>query len=541
MILHALREYKNIPIVLIGHRASANYGKLIDRYATPNVRLIDRLSPNSPLLASAFAAARVSVLPSWAEGAPLAALEAAAAGTSIVLSDESGESEYFGAYARYADPGSARSLCNKIIEAYENPCSPQQIAEQRQFIAENYNWAKHRDRTQEIYRRVHALPQSQGVMPLTERQTPASAIGHAVVYDVTTSANHKGRWTGIARVEAALALALKRNPQVSSIHFVAWNNKAQAFVNIPFDAIRSGKTDTILSHYDETAVRPPILPEGSHYVVPGSAWMQNSHYVEGIVAFKHRYSLRLVPVIMDVIPVRFPFWFNDGYAPIFNQNLAVLLANADRILAISEWTKEDIEHFRDVTPEMFIPSVGVFRLGDQINITLKREKIAHEKTALIPGDLVELGFVLCVGAIYPRKNHKLLYDAWIKLAAKMGSRCPKLVLVGGVVWNGEDLARALRADARLMDRVVILDNIEDADLAWLYQNCLFTVYPSLYEGWGLPVAGESPVRKTLHRIERLLDSRNRSRSGGTPRSARSQCLGGKDSVLCRKPTCPPKT
>ena len=46
----------------------------------------------------------------------------------------------------------------------------------------------------------------------------------------------------------------------------------------------------------------------------------------------------------------------------------------------------------------------------------------------------------------------------------------------------------LRTDPRIRDSILLLHHIGDESLAWLYDNCLFTVYPSLYEGWGLPVS-----------------------------------------------------
>ncbi|HMB08316.1 MAG TPA: glycosyltransferase, partial [Isosphaeraceae bacterium] len=50
-----------------------------------------------------------------------------------------------------------------------------------------------------------------------------------------------------------------------------------------------------------------------------------------------------------------------------------------------------------------------------------------------------------------------------------------------------DLLTRIRTNPAVKDRIRIFDNLGDAELAWLYRNCLFTVFPSLYEGWGLPV------------------------------------------------------
>jgi glycosyltransferase involved in cell wall biosynthesis len=306
-----------------------------------------------------------------------------------------------------------------------------------------------------------------------------------IVFDVTTGANHKGRWTGIARVEAALALALHDSGR-AALRFVAWNNTARSFVELPFAAVRNGSLAEALAQQDEAPQPIAALPEGAPLFVAGSGWMQNALYVERLVSFARAHRLRLTPLIHDVIPVRFPFWFNEGYAPVFEHNLTLLLDGAESLLAVSEATRREVEGFAARVPGLFVPPIAVLREGDEIG------QIGPQEVAEAPEGLTARldgsPFVLCVGALHARKNHRLLYDVWLKLAEQMGPRCPLLVLVGGVAWNGQDLARALRQDSRLAGRVLILEDVEDAALGWLYDNCLFTVYPSLQEGWGMPVA-----------------------------------------------------
>ncbi|WP_237214638.1 glycosyltransferase, partial [Falsiroseomonas oryziterrae] len=487
MLLQALRD-TGLPLVLLGHSPDPAYRALVEHHAIPELHIVDRLPPNSPLLASAFAAARVAVLPSWSEGAPLAALEAAAAGAALVLSDESGESEYLGAYARYCDPADPASIRRAVQEAWETRRDAAAIDAQKAFVAESFGFERHAAETEAVYAR--ALESAAGRAATTAaagllRLPPADAPERLpIVLDVTTSAHHRGRWTGISRVEAALALALAGNPR-ADIRFVTWNNKSRAFGEVPLEAIRDGSLGRVLAQLDSGPVAPPALPEGAHLVVAGSAWMQNAVYAESVVGFARAHGLRLVPVIHDIIPTRFPFWFDDGYAPVFQANLDLLLGNADHVVAVSESTRRDVEAHAGSVRQLVLPEVSVLREGDEI----------HQAT---PGDVeppAELvarfggrPFVLSVGAIHQRKNHKLLYDAWLRLTERMGSRCPHLVIVGGVAWNGHEVARALRGDPRLRDHVTILEEVDDAALAWLYEACLFTVYPSLYEGWGLPVA-----------------------------------------------------
>src|SRR6185369_16418160 len=101
-------------------------------------------------------------------------------------------------------------------------------------------------------------------------------------------------------------------------------------------------------------------------------------------------------------------------------------------------------------------------------------------------------FILCVGTIEPRKNHTVLYYAY-KLAKKRRITLPKLVIAGRRGWASDDIVRNLTEDPDVKNDFVLLLNTRDDELSWLYEHCLFTVFPSFYEGWGIPI-GESVAR-----------------------------------------------
>src|SRR5262249_51816784 len=65
---------------------------------------------------------------------------------------------------------------------------------------------------------------------------------------------------------------------------------------------------------------------------------------------------------------------------------------------------------------------------------------------------------------------------------------PPLVLAGSAGWLTGDLQQQLRRDPLVRGRVVHLTGVTNDELHWLYRHCRFSLYPSLYEGWGLPVA-----------------------------------------------------
>jgi glycosyltransferase involved in cell wall biosynthesis len=93
------------------------------------------------------------------------------------------------------------------------------------------------------------------------------------------------------------------------------------------------------------------------------------------------------------------------------------------------------------------------------------------------------GFVLAVGTLEPRKNLPRLVGAYSELDAGL-QREHRLVVVGAHGWDTGPTVRALEA---LGDRCTMLGHVSDAVLAELYRRCAVFCYPSLGEGFGLPV------------------------------------------------------
>ncbi len=97
--------------------------------------------------------------------------------------------------------------------------------------------------------------------------------------------------------------------------------------------------------------------------------------------------------------------------------------------------------------------------------------------------LPDPGFVLAVGTLEPRKNLPRLVDAYARLAPELQAGHP-LVVVGAKGWSTGPTLAAL---ASLGDRCITLGHVSDGALAELYRRCTVFCYPSLGEGFGLPV------------------------------------------------------
>jgi glycosyltransferase involved in cell wall biosynthesis len=226
-----------------------------------------------------------------------------------------------------------------------------------------------------------------------------------------------------------------------------------------------------------TAAPPAAFERGDHFVSLGADWEYLDQ--EALFRLKRELGLRVTLICYDAIPVLLPQLFVDVLSrERFGSYLAELAWCADNVLCISECTRRDFEKVvRDIGAP--VPPTHVIRLGDEIRPPRSEEPPAGFDDSGRP-------FVLYVSTIERRKNHELLYRAWARMR-EMGVVPYKLVFVGMPGWGINDLRNDMRLDPRVRGDIVMLDRVDDAALAWLYRHAAFTVFPSLYEGWGLPV------------------------------------------------------
>ena len=229
-----------------------------------------------------------------------------------------------------------------------------------------------------------------------------------------------------------------------------------------------------------STARPPVpFGSGDVYLSMGLDWDQK----DLVYLYEQKRSLgfKVVLFCYDVIPVKFPHLCVGDVAASFSRYFADLAWCADEVLCISECSRTDLQALLGElgTP---LPNMSVIKLGCQLP-DIATDVIASDVTALLGQR-----FVLFVSTIERRKNHETLYRAYTRLVDAGETNLPLLVFVGMPGWGVNDLMADLRFDPRTKDLIKLLHHVNDADLARLYQHALMTVFPSLYEGWGLPVA-----------------------------------------------------
>ena len=185
-------------------------------------------------------------------------------------------------------------------------------------------------------------------------------------------------------------------------------------------------------------------------------------------------------IVYDLIPIVQPQFATIDFEPF----ILKVLDLADHVLVISDVTRRDLASFA-ARNHRSLPATTKLPLGSAL-VELKATKPA----ALTGENDVESGgFVLCVSTLTLRKNHHLLFDVWEEFIREHGpANAPRLVIAGQRGPLSTESQSRLDKTPGFKGLVLHVEEATDTEIAWLYSNCSFTVYPSLYEGWGLPVS-----------------------------------------------------
>ena len=332
--------------------------------------------------------------------------------------------------------------------------------------------------------------------------------------DLTTSSQEIGRHAhGTTRVERGIVACLARQ-ETPDVEFVAYNQTTGRFAVIP--AEEAGRIATAPTVQDPgrelerewrrhplvmrarllrrrlrarwrsrprdappvAAVDLPVddpIDSGSTLFLPSEHHRQDFAY---LMRLKRDKKLRLVFLFYDLLRV-----LDDDDPRLWNPLAADLpqtdfmVREAALVLAISRHSAGELRGHMKRRGVVGPPVVPVRLAGELPSL--------RGPGSAVPG--LEPGrFVLCVGDVVHRKNHALLVKVW-RSWAEQDPVLP-LVVVGRISEEGDQLVRSVAQDAVLRERIRFIANADDRALAWLYAHCRFTVFPSLLEGFGLPVA-----------------------------------------------------
>jgi glycosyltransferase involved in cell wall biosynthesis len=218
------------------------------------------------------------------------------------------------------------------------------------------------------------------------------------------------------------------------------------------------------------------------YVILGAFWVVPEH--AALMRSLKRAGTKVGVLVHDLIPITHPQYVEEPTRSAMRDRFSEVITRCDFALTTSAFVARELTDVLDRELGLRLP-VKTIPLAHELVPATGEDDISDDFKSSLPKE-----YVLCVCTIEARKNHTLLVDVWSNLARKYGTRLPRLVFVGRWAWYVDELRARLEATNHLDGAVMVLAGLSDAELAYAYEHCLFTVFPSFAEGWGLPV-GES--------------------------------------------------
>lgn len=329
--------------------------------------------------------------------------------------------------------------------------------------------------------------------------------------DISELKGWNGHFTGIQRVVFNLGKELKKEDNLN-VRFCRYDYRRKQFIPTDYSFAEptyqkttggkvqrsfaqkvSGRLKTYLPAPVKKSLKrvisfstPPYISlqnsvafrDGDTLLIAGAFW---TGQLKAVKKLEQKVSVKVVGVLYDMVPVITPHLCTRVTEIDFNRDIKEAVKLVDTWICISENTRQDLFDFvRTKRLKMKAKETIVIKLGSDIDT--HGAVLSPFTKRNQPEE-----FLLFVSTIEARKNQQLIYQA-VKLAEQRGIELPPFVLAGKHGWHSDDIISIIRRDTSVRKRILWLDNVDDRGLRWLYKNCLFTVYPSLYEGWGLPVA-----------------------------------------------------
>jgi alpha-1,2-rhamnosyltransferase len=212
----------------------------------------------------------------------------------------------------------------------------------------------------------------------------------------------------------------------------------------------------------------------------------DAHFMRAFPALRAQ-GVRLASVVYDLAPIRLPHQVSARFRADFRRWVNGSVAKSDLVIAISSTVRDDFAEYLDELASDVRPAgqrLAWFHLGQDLDRALPDGQVREALTRIFAGP--EPGTVfLMVGWLHPRKNHAFVLDAMERLHQEGVSA--RLVVIGRRDAAAEGFLRRVGAHAGLARQVFVVHDATDTELAYCYRRASALVYPSISEGFGLPL------------------------------------------------------
>ncbi|XZJ13835.1 glycosyltransferase family 4 protein [Clostridium perfringens] len=202
------------------------------------------------------------------------------------------------------------------------------------------------------------------------------------------------------------------------------------------------------------------------------------HIPQNGIGFSKPNDIKTVITLHDIIPMKMPDTVSETFLKIFNENIQNILDNTDGIITVSNFSKEDISKtFSYPKEKIFVTHLAAEEIYTPLNKF-------HSSQYLKKHYGIDRNFLLYVGGFSPRKNILGLIEAF-NLVKNSYKRDLKLVIIG-TKGPSYEIYRKKVDELNLSSSVIFTGFIPIDDMPIFYSASKALVYPSFYEGFGLP-------------------------------------------------------
>ncbi len=220
-------------------------------------------------------------------------------------------------------------------------------------------------------------------------------------------------------------------------------------------------------------------------ILPFNAFFKNCDIVfctDNCVPLIHL-GYKTIPVFHDAFCFETPDNYGKLWLWLYIKTAIPAAKKSPFIITPTSWSKKQIEHYTKIDADKFV----VIYEGPK---ELSNKEIVYDAEQLLTSfSLMANNYILHVGSMFKRKNIPTLIDAFSRLSSEYAGL--KLVLAGPTPANQFDSDFRLIVDAienaGLQDKVVLTGYLRDEELSQLYKNALMYVFPSINEGFGIPI------------------------------------------------------
>ncbi len=268
---------------------------------------------------------------------------------------------------------------------------------------------------------------------------------------------------------------LAYSPEINAFHILDSDEFAEACKKSSLNKTNL-KTEKILQ-YEE-------IPSGAVFFDIDNVWksrLKRSY----LLPILKKNAVKIISHVYDINPIQFPSLCDENTVFEFIGYIGSALMYSDLIITS---TNANLKAMTELCGIIGIPQPETVVAGlgcdyKETKDTADMPKNAEEISQNI-AELVKSRYILSVGTIEPRKNHKLIIDA---LDDKLSELDIKFVFAGRFGWNVEELKERILNHKLLNKKLFFIESPDDATVNYLYDNAFAVAFPTFNEGFGLPV------------------------------------------------------